>query len=104
MVVFLAVTDSKPARAAARNAEVSHGGSTLGGQTLSMALQLAHSRPSVLQAEVLRNTVTSMHPDDPHGVQLHDAMPFLLEGTERGPGTKLGRNRSTRLRRAGKHR
>ncbi len=41
MVAFFAVSDSTPALTVARNAEVPYGGSALGGQTLSMALQLA---------------------------------------------------------------
>ena len=62
-----------------------------------MALRVFNSRQTLLQAEVLRDKITPVHPNDALAFLLHTTVPFLLETTERRLANQMGRNETAKL-------
>jgi hypothetical protein len=84
-VRHLGKRNSTFALASTEEAQVSSRGETFSRQEVQMALRVFSSRQTVLQAEVLRDKITPVHPNDAFAFLLHTAMPVLLESAERRP-------------------
>jgi hypothetical protein len=64
---------------------------------MQVALRIYNSQPSLLQAKILRNKITSMYSNVPFAFLLHAAVPFLLESSERRLTDKMGRDETAKL-------
>ena len=62
-----------------------------------MALRISNSRQSLLQAEVLRDKITPVHPNDTLAFLLHTTMPVLLESDKRRSADQMGRNETAKM-------
>ena len=51
----------------------------------------------MLQAEVLRDKIASMYPNDARTFLLYPAVPVLLESAEWRPASQMGRNETAKL-------
>jgi hypothetical protein len=78
-------------------AEVPSSRKAFGGEEVQVVLRSFNRGQIMLQTEVLRNKIASMHPDVARAVLLHSAMPVLLESSERRFANFLGRDEAARL-------
>jgi len=62
-----------------------------------VALRVYNSRSTLLQAEVLRDKIASVHSNVAFAFLLHAAVSVLLESTERRLADKMGRDETAKL-------